>query len=121
MELFKYPLDRGFAESVNLRKEQPEWYVFCLLSNASCNPCGYLPNCYSNNRRELSVVINLNAVQKDRLSSYFFKWKYVTVFEVPGCGVFILGGDFFSWFVYLIYLFFFFFSPWCRFWLILPD
>lgn len=39
MELFKYPLDHGFAESVNLRKEQPEWYVFCLLSNASCDPC----------------------------------------------------------------------------------
>jgi len=39
MELFKYPLDLGFAGSVNLRKEQPEWYVLCLLSNASYNAC----------------------------------------------------------------------------------
>lgn len=39
MELFKYPLDLGFAESVNLRKEQPEWYVLCFLSNAGYNDC----------------------------------------------------------------------------------
>lgn len=39
MELFKYPLDLGFAGSVNLRKEQPEWYVLCLLSNAGCYTC----------------------------------------------------------------------------------
>lgn len=37
MELFKYPLDPGSAESVNLRKERPEWYVLCLLPVASCN------------------------------------------------------------------------------------
>lgn len=44
MELCKYPLDLGFAGSVNLRKEQPEWYVLCLLSNASYN--AYVDNIY---------------------------------------------------------------------------
>lgn len=54
MELFKYPLDLGFAGSVNLRKEQPEWYVLCLLSNDSYSAC------VGNICSDISVIVENN-------------------------------------------------------------
>lgn len=74
MELFKYPLDHGFAESVNLRKEQPEWYVFRLLSNDSYNP--FVDNIYPSvtviTEKTFSFCCNSSKCCSERLFVFLF-------------------------------------------------